>query len=278
MQPDKCGFISFCMCNSGIEQLSALTCLTELDLSIPGPIAESLVASSSLELNWINDTGLQYLIHLKRVSSLTLKYTMVSCSFIHHKLPQLLHLKKLSLSHCSNVNDSTCFHLKGCKSLTMLDISFCHISDMGIKGLATTAPNLKELDLTGSLGSISCRGLRSLHTLQMLLWLSLAHCEHITDEGLEELGYSARALEYLSLKGCAQITNKGIESIRKELDRLKELVLVQCYKITDIAAPTLKNMGSIECIRLSYGMLSFKASQELVDAGIALIVNKSWWM
>lgn len=279
-------FVSSLWC-SGIKQLSALSHLNNLDLSIPGPIAESLAANSLLlenvqpnvhPVHQIDDDGLQHLAHLKSISSLALRYTMVSCNFIHHILPQLLHLHLLSLSHCSNVDDSTCFQLGSCKNLRILDISFCHISDLGIRGLASTLFNLQELDLTGSLGHISSRGLRNLQSLQALSWLSLAHCENVADRGLHELACSARSLAFLSLKGCVQVTVTGIEVIGRELCGLKELVLIQCYEITDAVASVLKNMPRIELVHLSHGVLSAEASQGLADIGIAVITSKGWWM
>lgn len=249
-----------------------------MDLSIPGPLIEVLYDELHLHHRVPTDVGLCHLAELRNLASLNISYTYATNSFVCQLLQRLNNLEHLNVSHCTKINDAICFGFGGHKRITSLNLSSCHISDMGLLGLSRSAPNLKKLNLAGSQETISDRGLRQLCKLSRLCWLSLAHCEEITDFGIEELVSHVPCLEFLSLKGCAQVANLAIIAVARTLLHLKTLELGYPCRIMDSAAYSLRSMPKLDVVYLSQEVFSIRTCKLLTENGIDVLINKPWWM
>lgn len=249
-----------------------------MDLSIPGPLIEVLYDQLHLHHRVPTDAGLCHLAGLRHLASLTISYTYATNGFVCQLLQSLNNLEHLNISHCAKISDAVCFGFGGHRRITSLNLSSCHISDKGLFGLSRSAPNLKKLNLSGSHETISDQGLRQLCKLPKLYWLSLAHCEEITDFGIEELVSNLFCLDFLSLKGCAQVTDLAIIAVARHLHHLRTLELGYPCRITDSAAYSAKSMRELDVVYLSNEVFSVGTCKMLTENGIDVPMNRAWWM
>lgn len=260
---------------SGIEQLSKLTGLTSLDISIP----TQLHFLFNQNPNGITDRGLCHLLNLGKLQSLSLSFSKVSNRLLCQIVQRLSLLRHLGISNCSHVNDTALFNLDRCPHLTSLDISYCRqVSDLGLFGISKVARQLSVLNISGSHRLISDLGLRQLVHLKMLSWLNLGYCEQITRYGIEGLVSGTPYLKTLCMRGCYNITNEALESVSSKLPHIQDLDLGHCYQLTDEAVPNLLSMRCLRRIALNNTNISENRCHSLREKGITVHKESRWWM
>jgi len=261
--------------DSGLEELSRLTGLTGLDVSLPSPL--QFLAGQNVQ--GITDRGLHHLFPLVQLHSLNLSASKVSNRLLCLILQKLKHLRHLSLASCCHVSDTPLFHLDRCPHLTSLDISYCQqISDLGLFGISEKARRLRVLNMSGCHHLISDLGLQRLANLKLLSWLSLAFCEEVTDYGIDALLSGTPYITTLSLSGCYQISNKTVTAISSRLFYLKDLDLGHCDRITDTTLAHLMSLRCLQRVNLNSTSMSGASCQLLRGRGVTVHKQNRWWM
>jgi bacterioferritin-associated ferredoxin len=115
------------------------------------------------------------------------------------------------------------------------------ITDVAVKALAASCPQLQLLDLS-------------------LCW-------KVTDHGLEALANGCSRLQSVGLGLCRQITDAGVGALAKGCPNLQSLDLSMCWQITDCGIKALV----ASCSRLQW--LNLTACEEITDAGIQALVR-----
>ena len=267
-------FVGFCV-SSGIEEVSRLTDLVSLDISVPNPF-HLLIGQN---LNGITDRGLRHLLHLTKLHSLSLSFSKVSNRLLCQMVQRFKLLKHLSISHCCHVNDTVLFSLDQCPHLTSLDVSYCRqISDLGLFGISKVARQLRILNVAGCHRLISDLGLHQLAHLKLLHWLSLAYCEQVTDYGLEGLASGTTYLKTLSLRGCYRLTDRAVDIASSGLTHLHDLDFGHCYLISDASVQTMLSMRCLRRIALNDTSVSGVQCSLLRERGITVHRENRWWM
>lgn len=144
-------------------------------------------------------------------------------------------LKTLGMPHCSRIEGRVVECLKDLTpNLRSLDISWC----CGIprKCLAPACELLGQLEALYLNGIVdvddeflSSGALQGVTNLQVL---SLAHCIHVTDRGLQSIAQNLKNLHTVVLDQC-NITSDGIESIISGCPKLTNVSLKRCSRLKD---------------------------------------------
>jgi uncharacterized protein (TIGR02996 family) len=135
----------------------------------------------------------------------------------------LSELRRLSLIHCSDIDDNALRYLRSFRFLEVVSLRGCTaVTSTGLAPLADL-PALRDLDVSG------CRllddtAMAYLAMLTGLRSLSLSGCSDITDLRISRL-VNLTALESLDLSGCPRLTWTGVASLRG-LTHLKYLNLI----------------------------------------------------
>lgn len=146
-------------------------------------------------------------------------------------------LNYLDVSNCSSVDDYTL--RKFIKSYgSRLQFFYCRrndkVSDEGISIMVKYCPQLKEVSLNDCprITDLTCIELSSKLGTN-LKYLSLSKCEHVTDQGLEQMSRFCFKLRYLNVRGCPGISDSGVSAIARSCGpRLRALDVGKC-DITD---------------------------------------------
>ena len=129
----------------------------------------------------------------------------------------------------------------GLPQLQSLSISYCYITDDGIRALANGLPQLLSLNISYC-GNITDEGLRALaNGCRQLQSLNIYSCRNITDEGIRALANGCRQLQSLNIASCRNITDEGVRALANGLPQLQSLNIYYCDKITDEGIRALAN-------------------------------------
>lgn len=183
----------------------------------------------------LSDEGLHQIHKVHTLESLTLTaFSGLRDDNLAH-LGKLRGLEELTIQGSPKITGLGLFHLSGLTGLRKAVIGYCSgVSDDCTHAFAQL-PHLKDLLLTGlphfqGSGLSSLQGLSNLTRLVLertaindagveqlalltgLRRLSLAHSEHATDRGLEQV--TKLPLEWLDLSKCGQITTKGLRILQ----------------------------------------------------------------
>jgi internalin A len=185
-------------CNDGALDFSALSNLTELDLSQTNITSVGLDRVSlpanlevlNLSTTEVADADLQHLNHLLKLRKLDLSSTYVRGSGLAYN-PALLRLESLNLI-ATNLSDEGLAFVSQLENLKSLQLASTKISDAGLAQL-TDLGRLESLDI--SYNRISDKGLLHLSQLKNLKKL-LLESTAVTSEGVQDL---QRALPQVSI-------------------------------------------------------------------------------
>jgi hypothetical protein len=141
-------------------------------------------------------------------------------------------LASLRLACCADLTDYGLASLSRCSSITTLDLSAVRITDTGLKSVASL-PLLTWLSLAAC-DEVTDEGVCCLADgCPHLRTLILDCCLHVTDEALEKLALGCPQLETLDLDGCVFVTDDGLGKLVSRCLRLCELTLEGCLGVTD---------------------------------------------
>lgn len=161
-------------------------------------------------------------------------------------------LEHLSLQDCQKLTDEALGYAStGLTRLQSINLSFCTVTDFGLKHLAKMI-NLRELNLR-SCDHISDIGMAYLaEGGSRITTLDVSFCDKIADQALIYISQGLFNLRSLSLSAC-QISDEGIFKIAKTLHDLETLHIGQCSRLTDKALLAIaESMEQLKCIDL-YG-------------------------
>lgn len=219
---------------SGSALKSIAKCLTHLktlDIRLEG--------NAHVDDDVVNAASLRELSALQHLTSLSLTSCDMSLS-VCQNMAKLTALQHLELCKCHTLQDCGLFVLgASTTSLTSLALpGCCSITDIGIVGLAKQCRNLQSLDLTGCHRNITDTGLAALGcNLTRLTSLSLAHCEAITDAGLEAfLLTSAATSHYRHHQHQNPNHHQYNNTSGGGRSPLKKLNISDCFRLTDRSA------------------------------------------
>ncbi|CAL1393039.1 unnamed protein product [Linum trigynum] len=201
--PDDCLSIIFQKLNSSTDRESfGLTC--HRWLKIQNTNRKSLQFSCSFTV-----------IQLSSSSRATL---LVSSYHVHRLLNRFQHLEHLSLSGCTELQDSALnlLQVHGSKLLSLsLDCCF-RITDFGLSLIANSCPSLTDISFYRC--NITDDGLGALvNGCLVLKRINLSYCPNISDQGLRALCRSCHEILAVKISWCKGVTGKGFEGCSSTL-------------------------------------------------------------
>lgn len=189
-------------------------------------------------------------------------------------------IKRLKLSGCYNVTDSSLSSAKSMENLVDLDLSLCkQITDLSLFSIVGKAKNLQSLDLGGCC-NLTDRGLLFIsYGLRKLVKLDLRSCYNLTDRAIQYLsgevqlnepktfGFLAKA-GLIKNQNCDICKRGGVGSsssspnkiVLPKIDeltqfgmlKLESLVLQDCQKISDVSLDYISRISTIKHLNLSF--------------------------
>ncbi len=119
------------------------------------------------------------------------------------------HLQTVLLSRCVSIDDECVEALaKNCKFLADLNLGGCIlISDRSLVALGNYCHNLRSIYISRT--NISDKGIFSLMTdnvSKVIEEIHMAHCDNITDEGIECILINSKSIKYLMFHCCKKTT------------------------------------------------------------------------
>ncbi|CAN1345290.1 F-box/LRR-repeat protein 12 [Linum perenne] len=232
--PDDCLTMIFhkLECSSDRESFG-LTCHRWLD--IQNTNRKSLQFSCSFSL-----------VHLR--SSSPRATLLVNTLHIHRLLTRFQHLEHLSLSGCTELQDSDLSQLQfhGSK-LDTLNLDCCFgITDSGILLIASSCPSLTAISLYRC--NITDDGLQTLGSrCTSLKRINLAYCPLISDHGIRAISTGCTELEAVKMSCCREVNGTGFIGCPATL----RYVDAESCKLTPEGIAGIVSGGGVECLNLS---------------------------
>ena len=197
-----------------------------------------------------------------------------ACSFISDAAIQAIsrgchRLSVLDLSYC-NLTDVSCIALAdGCRELTILSLGCCNqITDRGMEAIARACGKLSELDVTWCIELGHCTALALATGCPNLTVLRAGNCRKLVSESVVAIAQRCPRLSVLDLASCVYITDIALQAIGRGCSRLTFLSVGNCQYVTDIGIRELV-MG---CPRLEH--LCVNGCISLTDASIKLVAAR----
>lgn len=212
--------------DSGFRSLKAVPNLETLSL---GPLEQ------------VTDAGVMYLSQIPQLKDLDIYraagVTDTGISYLK-KLPRL---RKLDLRHTS-VTDACLVHLQDVKTLEFLRLPEQHITDAGLRCMATWTE------------------LRELHVPRPRYVDPKMNKDYYTDEGVKALA-GLTQMECLLIGGFG-VTDAGIGYLAG-MHRLRELGLFGCDRVTAESLKTIGNLKNLETLDIDYARLTMSSLKPL---------------
>ncbi|DAZ96549.1 TPA: hypothetical protein N0F65_011226 [Lagenidium giganteum] len=154
------------------------------------------------------------------------------------RVKRLPRLRIATFQGCSGLHRRALTMLRSSSNLVELNVSGCvNVDDFSLQSLSHLA-RLQSLDLGGC--GVTSKCITQLANLQDLRRLSLARCNEVDDETLDDLARCFQRLEALDISYC-HITHTGLLHI-KYFTTLKELIIRGC---ADVGEDGLEDLGSL---------------------------------
>lgn len=216
----------------------------------------------------------------------------------------------LELHCCPELRDAALLHLRRLPALARLGLRGCTgVTDIGLAQLArgaAFAPALRELDLGGCHKNVSDAGLAALGGLRLEV-LGLAHCDAVTDAGIERLlcaaaggggggdgGTGSRpsavaaSLRALDCRDCSRLTDRAAALLAARASALHWLCLEHCGGVGDEGLRRLASgLPSLARLQLFGSGVSSRAVEALLEGQAARARGRrlridmhkpAWWV
>jgi internalin A len=194
---------------------------------------------------WLADLiGVDYLDH---VTNVRLSESTMGTDSAIEQTGHLSQLRQLILDD-SSVGDAGLAHMRGLRSLSILDLSHTKVTDLGLAHLEGLL-NLRALDLSHT--QITGEGLAHLKGLENLSSLDLTGTR-LRDDGLAHLERLV-SLKFLVLDGT-EVTDAGLAHL-KGLTRLSALGLDET-RVTDAGLAHLEGLSNLTRLSIQYTQIS----------------------
>lgn len=155
-------------------------------------------------------------------------------------------LKKLIISYCHRLSDSSCTAIgQHLHNLTQISLSGCSVGDVGIRDLTEGCKLLKhvfinETDVTDVSTDYLARNLKDLSVL------SIARNE-ITDTGIRTLALFGHELQVLVVSDCVSVST--VKDLIKTCRNLTYLDITNCINISSLELQTLVGKNPVSAHR-----------------------------
>lgn len=176
-------------------------------------------------------------------------------------------VEALDFSHSSLIHPENLDTLTAkCKSLTDLDISFCHgwVDCECIEILAVNSPQLcrLEVDYCTNFDDDCCVAIAQ--HCRNLRHLSARFCNSLSDDGLVALAAGCAEIRTLLLTRDERITSQGIIILAQGCTKLEEIGIPRCDGQVDLAiAALVQYCPALKVVRSSSSFISDQALQSL---------------
>jgi Leucine Rich repeat len=211
--------------------------------------------------------------------STAVQLTDAGVAAVAEHCPQIRTLK-IAGNHA--ITDRAVGALRSCRSLEMLDLSFCSLlTDAAAKDLAAlpalTTLSVARWNVTDAfVQDLLCGGGGG--GGKALKDLNLAGCAAISDGALDHISvHAAERMEALHLRQCRRVSDAGLELLVRSCTALRELDISCNDNITADAVGLLGEMGSLRVLKASQmSNVSDAAVARLAAAGQLTSVRLSW--
>jgi len=168
---------------------------------------------------------------------------------------------RVNLARCTHVSDIGLKALATAgRRLRHLDLAFCdHITDVGIANIARRCPNLCHLDVTCCIQLTAAAIIVVGEHLRQIRTLLLRGCPSITDSGLHAIAKGCPMLEELSVWECSLITDDGVGTILNRCPLVWRLIVCSCPLITNITADLVRKLSCSALTDVSHAGAGFTA-------------------
>jgi len=178
----------------------------------------------------ITDSSLSYLGQgCTRLKTLLLtKCHSISNTGLLNFLPSGGHyLTNLDLTDCSLISDKGAYCIaENCTKISILNLfGVPHITDRGMKLVATKCIRLTSLDFSADINSLDTS--------------TKARVPHIGTEGLKAMGQFSAALTTLKCAGAARVDDTGLVALSFGCPNLTQVNLRYCYQLTSVSIISL---------------------------------------
>ncbi|KAL2336122.1 hypothetical protein Fmac_010568 [Flemingia macrophylla] len=173
---------------------------------------------------------------------------------LHRLLRRFQCLESISLSNCTELNDSGLTRLLSYGSyLQKLNMDCCfNVTDYGLSLVASGCPSLMSISLYRCV-SITNKGLETLASAcSSLKFVNLSYCSQISDKGLKALTHWCRQLQVINISHCEGISGVGFEGCSKTL----AYVEAESCKLKPEGVMGIVSGGGIEYLNVSCLSLS----------------------
>ncbi|KAI1877836.1 uncharacterized protein JN550_000018 [Neoarthrinium moseri] len=175
---------------------------------------------------------------------------------------------KMVILGCPKLRDVRAGEIKGFDSLDVAKAIFetNRLERLVLNGCVDLTDDALKVMIHGVDPQIDILSNRPIVPARKLRHLNLSRCRHLTNRGIETLGYMVPDLEGLQLSGCSQVTDSALEPILASAPRLTHLELEDLSELTNDllsqhlakapCASTLEHLSVSYCENLSdTGML-----------------------
>jgi len=171
-------------------------------------------------------------------------------------------LTSLNLEFCHYVTDEDLTLLfgnfdkndgprRGKQDLVSLNLSYTNISDLGIRVISMSCPNLKILKLNGMKNITDLSLSMIAKYCGQLSLLDIQDCANISDYGVSIISQECKNLENLNLNGCQNVSNNIVSYLCYYNRSLKILDLRNTRVTGDAIVYILANLVELENLKIS---------------------------
>ncbi|KAM6089687.1 F-box and leucine-rich repeat protein 13 isoform 3-T3 [Theristicus caerulescens] len=178
-----------------------------------------------------------------QITDLSFKLMSKCCPYIRH----------IHMADCQKITDAGLQMISPLKHILVLNVADCiRISDGGVRPFVqgSSGAKLRELNLTNCIHVTDASVTEIAQRCHELTYLTLRHCENVTDAGIEALG-NMSSLISIDISGTS-ISDMSLRALGHH-GKIKELSVSECKNISDTGIQEFcKGTKSLEYCHVSY--------------------------
>lgn len=222
--------------DASVQQLQSLPALLYLDLTGCVRLTDESMAvvGSSLRLRYLDVTGC----------------TGLTPAGLQSLVPLASCLETLTLCGCTAVNDASTYDIARLTSLTHIDLSSTHMSDVGLGRVLDGLTRLVSIECQGCPG-LKGRALRQLEKTTSVRRVNVAINLDLKERSLRHLKQLPE-LQSLAVNFCLNIGDYALTHHISELTSLTFLDLSACVVCTDLGLQRLAALTALRVLKLGH--------------------------
>jgi len=179
-------------------------------------------------LRWVDARG----IRLKTIQYFFCFSTQLPLSRLLHPQVDFLSLEEYGSAMTNEVLRAA---TAACPQLTRIALHDCeHLTDSGLDDLTRHCPHLEVVGIhaCANVGDSAIRYLTD-RCGRSLRWLSISHCERVTDAAVRFIGSHCPNLQTLKVAYCKELTDRSMNALARGCPALRTLDVSGCHHLTD---------------------------------------------